>query len=120
MHLSLAKLRQSNYILSILCRFCKNCERRQLFLSCLSVYPSAWNNSASNGRIFKKCFDEIQISLKYDKNNGYFTCRSLYIYVNISLNSSYNYKCFRQSRRENQSTTRHCISFLPKIVSFLR
>jgi hypothetical protein len=33
-------------------------------------------------------FSKIQVSLKFDKNNGYFTWRRVYIYDNISLNSS--------------------------------
>jgi len=38
--------------------------------------------------IFRKSVEKIQSSLKSDKNNGYFTRRHLYIYDNISLNSS--------------------------------
>jgi len=48
----------------------------------MSVCPSAWNNSASTGRIFMK-FDnsiffenlstKIQISLKSENNNGHST-----------------------------------------------
>ena len=40
--------------------------------------------------IFRKSVEKIQVSLKYDKNNGHFTWRPGYIYVNISLISSYN------------------------------
>jgi hypothetical protein len=45
------------------------------------VCPSVWNNSAATGRIcmkfdilsiFRK-FENIRISVKYDKNKGYFT-----------------------------------------------
>jgi len=32
--------------------------------------------------------EKIQVSLKSDRNNGYFTSRPMYIYDNISLNSS--------------------------------
>jgi hypothetical protein len=39
-------------------------------------------------RIFRKSIEEIQVSLKYDKNNEYFTWRCTYMYDNISLNSS--------------------------------
>jgi len=39
--------------------------------------------------------EKIQVSLKSDKNNGYFTLRPMYIYDNISLNSSQNKKCFQ-------------------------
>jgi len=34
---------------------------------------------------FLKSVEKIQVSLKYDKNNEYFACRSMYIYVNISI-----------------------------------
>jgi hypothetical protein len=46
--------------------------------------------------IFLKSVEKIQVSLKFGKNNGYFTWRPVYIYDNISLNSSYNEKYFRQ------------------------
>jgi hypothetical protein len=60
---------------------------------CLSV----WNDSAPTGRIFlklymwrflKNLFEEIQLSLKCDDNNGYVTWRPTYIFENISLISS--------------------------------
>jgi hypothetical protein len=37
---------------------------------------------------FEKPVEKIQISLKSDKNTGHFTWRPVYIYGNISLNSS--------------------------------
>jgi len=49
---------------------------------CLPVRLSAWNNSAPTGRIFKKfgsgvmfrkTFEKMPVSLKMEKNNGYFT-----------------------------------------------
>jgi hypothetical protein len=52
----------------------------------MSVCPSAWNNSAPTGRIFKKFLylctlhtsvDKIQVPLKSDKNNGYITWRPI-------------------------------------------
>jgi hypothetical protein len=45
--------------------------------------------------IFRKFFEKIKVSLKSDKNNGYFTWRLMHIY-DMSLNSYYNEKCFRQ------------------------
>jgi hypothetical protein len=36
----------------------------------------------------QKSVDKIEVSLKSDKKNGYFTWRPLYIYDNISLNLS--------------------------------
>jgi hypothetical protein len=38
--------------------------------------------------IFQTYVEKIQVSLKSDKNNGYFTCRPTYIYDNISLSSA--------------------------------
>jgi hypothetical protein len=45
--------------------------------------------------ILRKSIQKIQVSLKSDKNDGYFTWRPMYIY-DISLNSSSNDKYFRQ------------------------
>jgi hypothetical protein len=61
----------------------------------MSVCPSTWSNSAQTGRmfmksdisVFRKSFQKIQVSLKFDNNNRYFTWRPVYIYYNISLNS---------------------------------
>jgi hypothetical protein len=54
--------------------------------------------------IFRKFVDKIQVSLKSDKNNGYFTWKPMYIYDNISLNSSYNENFLDNYCRENQNT----------------
>jgi len=69
---------------------------RQAIISfAMSVSPSPWNSSAPTGRIFIK-FDiwvffeksvKIRVSFKSDKKR-YFTWRPVYIYANISLNSS--------------------------------
>jgi hypothetical protein len=37
--------------------------------------------------VFRKPVEKIQVSLKPDKNNGYFTWKSIYIYDSIVLNS---------------------------------
>ena len=66
-------------------------------------------NSALTKRIFMKSyilvfFEHISrtfVSLKSDNNKGYFTWRPAYIHVNISLNSSYNEKLFRQNLQRN-------------------
>jgi hypothetical protein len=42
-----------------------------------------------------KAVKKIQVSLKSDKNNTYFTWTHFHIYNNISLNSSWNEKSFR-------------------------
>jgi hypothetical protein len=39
-------------------------------------------------KIFRKSVQEIQVSLKFYKNNGYFTLRHFHIYGNTSLSSS--------------------------------
>jgi hypothetical protein len=49
--------------------------------SVMTVRPSAWNNSVPNGRIFmkidviifRKSVQNIQVSFKSEKNNGFFT-----------------------------------------------
>jgi len=39
--------------------------------------------------IFREYVEKIQVSLKSNKNNGYFTwCRPIYIFNNISISSS--------------------------------
>jgi hypothetical protein len=60
------------------------------------VCPSACNNSAPTTvfheiwylSIFRKSVEKIKVWLKSKKNNEYFTWRPMYIYDNISLNSS--------------------------------
>jgi hypothetical protein len=37
---------------------------------------------------FPKSVEKIQVYLKSDKNNGYFTWKTMYIYDSISSNSS--------------------------------
>ena len=38
--------------------------------------------------MFQKYVEEIQVSLKSDKNNGYFKWRPIHIFDHISLSSS--------------------------------
>ena len=54
--------------------------KSDLFSFVMSIRPSAWNNSAPTGRIFmkfhsifEKSFEKVQVSLKSDNNNRYFT-----------------------------------------------
>jgi hypothetical protein len=80
---------------------------------CLSVRPSVhmeqldsyWTHFHVSWylMIFKKIVERIQVSLKHDKNKGYFTWRPLYIYNNISLISSNNGKCFWQKCKEAEN-----------------
>jgi len=43
---------------------------------------------------FRKYVEKFYFSLKYDKNDRYFTEMILYIYCNILLNFSQNDNCF--------------------------
>jgi len=81
----------------------QNCEKRVL-----TVYPSVCPNGKTRLPLdgfswkwifedfFFKSVEKIQDSLKSDKNNQQFTWRPIHSYDNISLNSPYNDKCFRQ------------------------
>ena len=74
------------------------------------VHPSAWNNSTYTERIFKK-FDiwlffeklsrKFQVSLKSDKNNGYFPCMFMVISRSVHLRMR---NVWDKSCRENQNT----------------
>jgi len=46
--------------------------------------------------MFRKSVEEIQVPLKSDKNNGYFTRRPMHINNDLGLNFSQNEKCFGQ------------------------
>jgi hypothetical protein len=93
---------------------------------CLSVRPSVlmqqlgshWTvlHKIWHSTIFRKSVEEIQLSLKSDKNNRYFTWRPIYIYDHISLSSLRNEKCFRQNRGENQNTHFMFSILFPKIL----
>jgi hypothetical protein len=68
----------------------QNCEKRLSASSCLSVCLSVCLSLRIFVKyyrsIFQKYFRKIQTSLKPDKNNKYFTCRSTYLYDIILLN----------------------------------
>jgi hypothetical protein len=81
----------------------------------LSVYtrPSALNNSAHTGTIFVKFYiwvffekyvAKFQVSLKSDKNNGYFTWRPIYIMITCRLILLRMRNVSENSCRENQIT----------------
>jgi hypothetical protein len=70
--------------------------------------------------IFRKSVDNIQVSLKYDRNNGYSTWKRMQIFDHISLSSSQNEKPSDEICRQNQNTN-FCSAFVfSKIVSFMR
>ena len=82
--------------------------------ACLSVCPSFHVEKLDSHwtefyeilylSVFRKAVQKIQVLLKSDKNNRYFTWRPMYIYDNIALISSYNEKCCTQNCREIQNT----------------
>ena len=73
-------------------------KRRLLASSCLSVGPSVrteqlgfhWTyfHEIWHLSVFRKSAERILVSLEYDKNNGHFTWRTIYIFDHISLSSS--------------------------------
>jgi hypothetical protein len=69
--------------------------------------------------IFWKHVVKIQVSLKSDKNNGYFTWRPINPFEDISLISSQNVKIFRKKLYTNQNTHFMFKNTLAKIVSFM-
>jgi len=70
--------------------------------SCQSVRPHDTTQLPLEGfdLIFeyfsKKYIEKLQVSSQYDKNNGHFAKGSMYIYDNISVNSSCNEKFWGQ------------------------
>ena len=54
--------------------------------------------------IFLKFVEKNQISLKYDKNNGYLIGRPIFIFYFISFYFSWNEKYCRENCRGNQNT----------------
>jgi hypothetical protein len=88
-------------------RFRKNFEKGRLASSCPSVLPSIGMEQLGSHwtdfheilylRIFRNTLRKIQVSLKSNQNNRYFTRRPLDILDHISLISFYNEKCFRQN-----------------------
>jgi hypothetical protein len=87
---------------TILCLFqarSQNCEKRLLASSCTPVrlsihmeqldsHSTYFDETSYLSFLLKKSVAKIQVSLKSDKNNGYFTCRRFDVFDDISLNSS--------------------------------
>jgi len=93
-----------------------NCEKQLQASSCLSVRPheklgSHWKEFHEIWylSIFRIPVEKIQVWLKSDKNNGYFTWRPIYIYGN----SSHNEKYFAQKSVEKIKT--HIGSSIPPL-----
>jgi hypothetical protein len=76
-------------------------------MSCLSVrkehLDSHWKDFHEIWylKIFGKSVEKINVSLKFDWNNGYYTWRLVNIYNNTSLDSSQNKKCCIQNWQRN-------------------
>jgi hypothetical protein len=71
--------------------------------------------------IFRKPVENIQVSLKSDKNNGHFTRRRIDIYGYISLISSQDKKYFRQNlERTIKTHNLRSINIFRKNVPFVR
>jgi hypothetical protein len=76
----------------------QNCKKQLFAPIYLSVHPSARTEQLSSHRtdfhkilylnIFRKSTEKIQVSLKSNTNNGYFTLSSMNIYDNMLLYSS--------------------------------
>ena len=94
----------------------------------VSVCPSAWNNSAPTRRIvmklnmsfLRKSVHKLQVSLKSDKNNRYFTRRRFHIitisrWIILRMRNVSDKRC-----RETQNTYFMFINFFPKIVRLMR
>jgi hypothetical protein len=70
--------------------------------------PQDWRFS-----IFRKPAEKIRVSLKSYKNKEKFPWRPVYIYDNISLNSSQNEKCFGHTYVVVKNKTQFYIQFPP-------
>jgi hypothetical protein len=93
----------------------------------MSICPSAWNNSAPTGWIFllnpifeyffRKSVENIQISLKSDKNKGYSTWRLLYIVIvdTIVEKIIVSQQCFEDNVSHRKGSENPSISAIPMI-----
>jgi len=113
-------------VLQSLCRrLRKIAESDYSFVMCLSIrmeqlrthwtdFHEIWHFS-----IFRKSVEKIQVSLKPNENNVYFTPRPIHIFDHISLSSSYDEKCFNKYCTDNQNTHFICNNFLFENRGFL-
>ena len=96
---------------------------------CPSACPAAWNNLTTTGWslmefdvlcfYFWKSAKSVQVSLKSDKNNGYFTWRPTYIIIPYSLLLRMR-TISEKSCREYQNTHFMFSNLFLKIISFIR
>jgi hypothetical protein len=62
---------------------------------------------------FQKSVEKIQVSLKSEKNNGYFTLKPLFVFYHITLSSSYNEKFFRKKNKVLETIKTHILCSVP-------
>jgi hypothetical protein len=98
---------------------------KRLTASCLSVcpyvhphlttrFPTGWIFMKFDIWVFfEKSVDKIQVPVKSDTNKAHFTCRPTDVYGKVSLQSSWNEKCFRQKL---QRKSKH--KFWCSVISF--
>jgi hypothetical protein len=86
---------QTKYISSVIFRRFRKIAKPDYYLrhACLCVRTHGTTRLQLerfiwNFDIFRKSVEKIKVLLKSDKNNAYFTWRPMYMYDNISLNSS--------------------------------
>ena len=116
---------------SLGCRFCQarsqKLRKATMSFVCLSVHPHGTTRLPLDGfpwnlmfYYFRKFVKKIQVSLKSDKNNGYFTWRPTYFYDRIWLKIILRIRNVSDKCRENQNTHFMFNNFFPKILLFLR
>ena len=71
-------------------------------------------------RIFRKYFEKIQVSLKSDKNKGYFIWRPIYIFIISHSFLLRKWNVSNKACRENKNTHFVSSNFFSKIMPFMR
>jgi len=111
---------------SIFGPFSQFCEKWLSALSCLPIrveqlgfhrtyFHQIWYLS-----ITRESVEKVQIWLKSDKNNKYFTWIPLYMYENVSLNLLRMRNVSDESCKENQNIFYVQLPLFPKVVPFKR
>ena len=86
------EITKNDYWLHHVCLSVRSCDGTEQHGSHWTDFHEIWYV-----KIFRKSVETIQVPLKPDNNNGYFTWRPTNVYDHIWLNSSQNEKCFRQN-----------------------
>jgi hypothetical protein len=104
-------LTQQNKVQKIICFHFMHLLYCTYFYICQGTAPASVRKQSATWFLI---FFSVKLSFKYDYSNRYFTWRPAHIYDNISLSSSCNEKCFRQSCSENQTTHFMLNTFFPE------